>query len=96
MVVGQKIALGRAHKHRTVTIDVTDTDLTIYRESSAHTITLTTGLPSGESSPTDPARSNIWVRQRCSETTPSSTRGPPADVSTPSTGREVAADSIRR
>jgi hypothetical protein len=45
MVVGQKIALGRAHKHQTVAIDVTETDLTIHLDGSTRTVTRTTDLP---------------------------------------------------
>src|SRR5262249_19136164 len=38
MVVGQKIALGRVHKHQTVAIDVTPTDLTIHLDGSARVV----------------------------------------------------------
>jgi hypothetical protein len=45
MVVGQKIALGRAHKHQTVAIDVTDKTLTIHLDGSTRTVARTTDLP---------------------------------------------------
>lgn len=45
MVVGQKVALGRAHAGRTVTIDVTDTDLTIHGDDGARTVRRTNELP---------------------------------------------------
>jgi transposase InsO family protein len=45
MVVGQKIALGRAHKHQTVTIDVTETTLVIHLDGSTRTVARTTDLP---------------------------------------------------
>jgi hypothetical protein len=45
MVVGHKIALGRAHKHQTVAIDVTETDLVIHLDGSTRTVARTTDLP---------------------------------------------------
>ncbi len=45
MVVGQKIALGRAHKHQTVAIDVTDKTLIIHLDGSTRTVARTTDLP---------------------------------------------------
>ena len=45
MVVGQKVALGRAHKHQTVTIDVTEHELTIHLDGSTRVVARTTDLP---------------------------------------------------
>jgi hypothetical protein len=45
MVVGQKIALGRAYKHQTVPIDVTETTVTIHLGDSTRTVQRTTDLP---------------------------------------------------
>jgi transposase InsO family protein len=45
MVVGQKIALGRAYKHQTVAIDVAEHDLVIHLESGPRVIARTTDLP---------------------------------------------------
>ncbi|WP_433393956.1 IS481 family transposase [Micromonospora sp. KLBMP9576] len=45
MVVGQKIALGRVHAHKTLTIDVTDTDLAIHCDDGTRTIRRTTNQP---------------------------------------------------
>jgi hypothetical protein len=45
MVVGQKIALGRVHKHQTVAIDVTEHELTIHLDGSTRTFSRTTDLP---------------------------------------------------
>jgi transposase InsO family protein len=45
MVVGQKVALGRAHKHQTVAIDVGETDLTFHLDGGTRTVARTTDLP---------------------------------------------------
>jgi transposase InsO family protein len=45
MVVGQKIALGRAHKHQTVTIDVTEHELVIHLDRRPRVVRRTTDLP---------------------------------------------------
>jgi transposase InsO family protein len=46
MVVGQKIALGRAHKHQTVAIDVAEHELTIYLDGgTTRVVPRTTDLP---------------------------------------------------
>jgi hypothetical protein len=45
MVVGQKIALGRVHAHKTVTIDVSDTQLAIHCDDGTRTIRRTTDQP---------------------------------------------------
>ncbi|MGC5332467.1 hypothetical protein [Micromonospora sp. DT62] len=45
MVAGQKIALGRVHAHKTVTIDVTDTDLAIHCDDGTRTIRRITDQP---------------------------------------------------
>jgi transposase InsO family protein len=45
MVVGQKVALGRANAGKTVTIEVTDTDLTIHTDAGPHTIRRTNQQP---------------------------------------------------
>jgi hypothetical protein len=45
MVVGQKIALGRVHAHKTVTIDVTDTELTVHCDGGIRTFRRTTDQP---------------------------------------------------
>jgi transposase InsO family protein len=45
MVVGQKIALGRAHKHQTVAIDVGPRELVIHLEGGQRLVPRTTGLP---------------------------------------------------
>ncbi|MEV6518543.1 IS481 family transposase [Micromonospora chalcea] len=45
MVVGQKIALGRVHAHKTLTIDVTDTELAIHCDDGTRTIRRTTDQP---------------------------------------------------
>ncbi|MFI5935943.1 hypothetical protein [Actinoplanes sp. NPDC051494] len=42
MVVGQKVALGWAHAGKTVTIEVTDTDLTIHTDTGPQTVRRTT------------------------------------------------------
>lgn len=44
-VVGQKIALGRVHAHKTVTIDVTETELVIHCDDGPRTIRRTTNQP---------------------------------------------------
>ncbi len=44
-VVGQKVALGRAHKHQTVAIDVTDTELTFHLDGGTRIVARTTDLP---------------------------------------------------
>ncbi|MFC3386351.1 IS481 family transposase [Couchioplanes azureus] len=45
MVVGQKVALGRAHAGKTVTIEVTDTDLTIHTDAGPRTVRRTNDQP---------------------------------------------------
>jgi transposase InsO family protein len=45
MVVGQKVALGRINAGKTVTIEVTDTDLTIHTDTDPHTVRRTTDQP---------------------------------------------------
>ncbi|MGK5440396.1 hypothetical protein ACSNN7_00975 [Micromonospora sp. URMC 105] len=45
MVVGQKVALGRVHAGKTVTIDVTDTDLAITCDDGIRTVRRTTDQP---------------------------------------------------
>lgn len=45
MVVGQKIALGRVHAGKTVTIDVTDTQLGIHCDDGTRTVRRTTNQP---------------------------------------------------
>ncbi|MEV4756021.1 IS481 family transposase [Micromonospora sp. NPDC049559] len=45
MVVGQKIALGRIHARKTITIDVTDTELAIHCDDGTRTIRRTTTDP---------------------------------------------------
>lgn len=45
MVVGQKIALGRVHAGKTVTIDVTDTTLTIGCDDGPRTFQRTNDQP---------------------------------------------------
>jgi hypothetical protein len=45
MVAGQKIALGREHAGRTVTIDVTDTDLLVDCDGEPRTFHRTTEHP---------------------------------------------------
>ena len=46
MVVGQKIALGRTHKHQTVTVLVSETTLTVeYGDGDARVIRRTTTQP---------------------------------------------------
>jgi transposase InsO family protein len=45
MVVGQKVALGRVHAGKTVTIDVTETELTIHCDDGTRTIRRTTTQP---------------------------------------------------
>ncbi|WP_435825979.1 IS481 family transposase [Micromonospora zamorensis] len=45
MVVGQKVALGRTHAGKTVTIEVTDTDLTIHTDAGPHTVRRTNDQP---------------------------------------------------
>jgi hypothetical protein len=45
MVVGQKVALGRANAGKTVTIEVTDTDLTIHTDAGPHTVRRTNDQP---------------------------------------------------
>jgi hypothetical protein len=45
MVVGQKIALGRINAGKTVTIEVTDTGLTIHTDAGPHTVRRTTDQP---------------------------------------------------
>jgi transposase InsO family protein len=45
MVVGQKVALGRVHAHKTVTIDVTDTELAIHCDDGTRTVRRTTDQP---------------------------------------------------
>lgn len=45
MVVGQKVALGRLHAGKTLTIDVTDTELTIHCDDGIRTIRRTTNQP---------------------------------------------------
>jgi hypothetical protein len=45
MVVGQKIALGRIHAHKTLTIDVSETELVIHCDDGPRTIRRTTTQP---------------------------------------------------
>jgi hypothetical protein len=45
MVAGQKVALGRVHAGKTVTIDVTDTQLAIHCDDGTRTIRRTTDQP---------------------------------------------------
>ncbi|WP_262285552.1 IS481 family transposase [Micromonospora sp. MA102] len=45
MVVGQKVALGRIHARKTVTIDVTDTELSIACDDGIRTVRRTTDQP---------------------------------------------------
>jgi hypothetical protein len=45
MVVGQKLALGRVHAHKTVTIDVTDTELTVHCDDGVRVFRRTTDQP---------------------------------------------------
>jgi transposase InsO family protein len=45
MVVGQKVSLGRINAGKTVTIEVTDTDLTIHTDTGPHTVRRTTDQP---------------------------------------------------
>lgn len=45
MVVGQKIALGRVHRHKTITIDVTDTELVIHCDDGLRTVRRATDQP---------------------------------------------------
>ena len=45
MVVGQKVALGRINAGKTVTIEVTDTDLTIHADAGPHTVRRTNQQP---------------------------------------------------
>jgi hypothetical protein len=45
MVVGQKIALGRVHAGKTVTIDVTDTQLAIHCDDGVRTVRRATDQP---------------------------------------------------
>jgi hypothetical protein len=45
MVVGQKIALGRVHAHKTVAIDVTETELTVHCDDGIRTFRRTTEQP---------------------------------------------------
>jgi len=45
MVVGQKIALGRVHKHQTVAIDVAESTLTIHVDGDVRTVPRTTDHP---------------------------------------------------
>ena len=45
MVVGQKIALGRAHAHQTVTVYVADSTLTIEYDGGVRTVQRTTTQP---------------------------------------------------
>ncbi|MBQ0905480.1 hypothetical protein [Micromonospora sp. U21] len=45
MVVGQKVALGRIHAGKTVTINVTDTELAIACDDGTRTVRRTTDQP---------------------------------------------------
>ncbi len=46
MVAGQKVALGRVHAHKTVTIDVPETELTVHCDDDGpRTIRRTTTRP---------------------------------------------------
>jgi transposase InsO family protein len=45
MVVGQKVALGRINAGKTVTIEVTDTQLTIHTDTGPHNVRRTTDQP---------------------------------------------------
>jgi hypothetical protein len=45
MVVGQKIALGRVQAHKTVIIDVADTELTVHRDDGVRVFRRTTDQP---------------------------------------------------
>ncbi|MFG3603812.1 hypothetical protein [Micromonospora chersina] len=45
MVVGQKVALGRLHAGKTVTIDVTETELAIACDDGIRTVRRTTDQP---------------------------------------------------
>jgi hypothetical protein len=45
MVVGQKIALGRVHARKTITIDVTDTQLVVHCDDGTRTVRRTTDHP---------------------------------------------------
>jgi len=58
MVVGQKVALGRANAGKTVTFEVTDTDLTAHIDAGPHTLRRTNDQPS-------PRRLGISSPPRC-------------------------------
>jgi hypothetical protein len=45
MVVGQKVALGRINAGKTVTIEVTDTELTIHTDTGPQTVRRTNQQP---------------------------------------------------
>jgi hypothetical protein len=45
MVCGQKVSLGRAHKHQTLTIWVSETTLAIELDEEARVVRRTTTLP---------------------------------------------------
>ncbi|WP_330468558.1 IS481 family transposase [Micromonospora zamorensis] len=60
MVVGQKVALGRVHAGKTVTIDVTDTTLTVECDDGPRTFRGPTTSRSAASKPTDHARPTIF------------------------------------
>jgi hypothetical protein len=45
MVAGQKVALGRAHAHQTVTVYVAETTLTIESDGGTRTVPRTTTQP---------------------------------------------------
>ena len=45
MVVGQKVALGRVHAGKTVTIDVSDTQLVVDYDDGTRTVRRTTDHP---------------------------------------------------
>ena len=45
MVVGQKIALGRVHAHKTLFVDVTDTHLSVHCDDGVRTFRRATDQP---------------------------------------------------
>ncbi|MEW2331491.1 hypothetical protein AB0880_27225 [Micromonospora chersina] len=71
MVAGQKVALGRVHAGKTVTIHVTDTELAIASDDGTRIVRRTTDQPVRNLKASDPAR-RIQNRRkaRCSDEKP--------------------------
>ncbi|GAB3952512.1 hypothetical protein [Micromonospora vulcania] len=70
MVVGPKVALGRTHAGKTVTIEVTDTDLTIHTDSGPRTVKRTNGQPVRSNKAHRPRKvsNRTWTNRHSSNT----------------------------